>query len=350
MSEPAKILIIRLSSIGDILLSTPLIRVLRKRFPSSRIDYLTGVDFQELIQFNSNIDRVFIFDRSTGFRGLRDLRRKLLPERYDLVIDIHDSLRSKYLRSQIGAKRFVTINKRILKRIILIKLKWNLYKNIVSVEDKYIETIRAFGGKNDGEGLEIYIGENAKSKIDQLLREANFNLNRPVLGLSPSAKHFTKRWLPERFVKVAMQFVTEQKGKVVIFGGPEDHTLCNDIVSDISEKLGKSVVFDFSGKLSLLETAAAIDYCDLVLTNDTGLMHLARARKKRIVALFGPTVKEFGFFPQEENSVVIETLGLSCRPCSHIGSPKCPKGHFRCMKDIDAHLVYRKMRSLLSKG
>lgn len=347
MESLSRILIIRFSSIGDIVLSSPLVRLLRARFLESRIDYVTGTRFVELIRFNTNIDRIIEYDASTGIEGLKELKKKLHSGNYDLVVDIHNSLRSRYLRQGLGAKKIVTINKRILKRWFLVNLKWNFYDDTVPVTDRYIEPLRSFGIENDGEGLELYLPAEVITSMNEKLRRLNMKQSSNILGICPSAKHFTKRWLPERFVETGVRFSKEHNGAVMIFGGLEDRDLCAEIEKMFREQIDGERVINWTGELSLLETAAAMHHCDVVLTNDTGLMHIADAMGKKVVALFGPTVEEFGFFPQGDRCVIVEQEKLSCRPCSHIGSAKCPKKHFCCMREISVDEVYEKIQAVL---
>ena len=137
------------------------------------------------------------------------------------------------------------------------------------------------------------------------------------------------------------------RAKILVFGGRADRDSCGDIAQMINARTGSPAAESFAGRLALLETAAAMDYCTLVVSNDTGLMHLAAARKRKVLAIFGSTVKEFGFFPYGTESHVVETPGLPCRPCSTIGLPKCPEGHFRCMKDIQADMLFAAAQQLL---
>ena len=155
----------------------------------------------------------------------------------------------------------------------------------------------------------------------------------------PTAKHFTKRWLPERFVELGIKLAKQHRSKIFIFGSKSDSDYCGDIAQMINAELGSSAAESVAGMFSLLETAAALDYCGVVVSNDTGIMHIASARKKNLVAIFGSTVREFGFFPYRTKSIVVENEELSCRPCSHIGLDKCPEGHFKCMKGISAERV-----------
>jgi lipopolysaccharide heptosyltransferase II len=341
-----KTLVIRFSSIGDIVLASPLLRVLRARFPKSQIDFVTRKEYAELVRSNQNLNRTFEFDADGGFEALRRLKKTLREERYDLLVDLHDSLRSKYLRSIRGPKR-VVVDKRILERSMLVKLKKNVFKGVVSVVDRYIETLGAYGIKNDGKGLELHIPDEVLFGVSGKLAPLQLNRFEKVVALCPGARHFTKRWPADRFARVGAAFVQKLDAKVLLFGGAADEPLCKQIAWEINNQAGTERASSFAGQLGLLETAAAMQYCDVVITNDTGLMHIATAMQRKVVAIFGSTVKEFGFSPYDPGAVVVESLGLPCRPCSHIGRSECPERHFRCMTEVDPDDVYRRAKNLL---
>lgn len=336
MKTSHKTLVIRFSSIGDILLSTPLLRVLRARFPQGQIDYVTRSEYAQLVRFNANLNVTHEFNAATGFTGLRELKKKLRRERYDLVIDLHNSIRSRFLRSMRGVGSIVTINKRIKERTLLIRFKKNTYDLIVPVGDRYIETVREFGIQSDGKGPEIHIPDEILFGVSGKIAKLRLNKFEHVAGLCPFARHSTKEWPAERFIELGVKVANELNGAIMIFGGGPDKARADHMVRSLSDSLGSERIFNLTGELSLLESAAAMQYCDVIVTNDSGLMHLAEATEKKVVAMFGSTVEEFGFFPQNKNSVVLERKGLYCRPCTHIGRAQCPEGHFRCMTEITA--------------
>ena len=192
MINPQKILVIRFSSIGDIVLASPLLRVLRKRFASARIDFVIKNEYSELVSDNPNINTVYKFDSIQGFNGLRQLKNSIQREQYDLIIDIHNNLRSRYLCAGLGAFDVVKINKRVFARTMLVKFKMNLYRHVVSVADRYIEPVKKFGIENDGEGLELYIPDTTISKISDGMSSLGLNRFQTIVGFCPSAKHATK--------------------------------------------------------------------------------------------------------------------------------------------------------------
>ncbi|HVN48155.1 MAG TPA: lipopolysaccharide heptosyltransferase II [Bacteroidota bacterium] len=347
MRHPNKILIIRFSSIGDIVLATTLLRVARIKYPHAQIDFLTKREYSSLIRYNPNINNAYEFDSAGGVSSLRKMKRKLLAEQYDLVIDIHNSLRSRYVRKGI-ARKIVTIKKHVLARMMLVKFKWNMYHHIVSVADRYIETLKEYGVHNDGKGLEIYIPDQVRSGAADAVAALRLNGDEKVFGFCPAAKHATKRWPQDRFVELGIALAQRWKAKIFLFGGPEDINDCGAIANAINSATGKTSAENLCGKCSLLETAAMMKYCDVVVSNDTGLMHIAAAMKRKLVALFGSTVKEFGFFPVGTKSIVLERTDLPCRPCSHIGRASCPQKHFKCMNDISVGAVFDACSNMLA--
>ncbi len=350
MNTPGKILVLRFSSIGDIVLSSPLLRCLRTRFPGSQIDYATRREYAGLVRSNQNINYTYEFDANGGFPALHALRKRIRAEGYDLIVDIHGSLRSRYVRAFPGRAEVVTVNKREKERAALIRLKKDIYRGIVPVSRRYLEAVEPLGVADDGKGTELFIPDEILFGVSG--RMSNLKLNRfeSVIGLCPSARHATKRWPLERFGELGARCIRDMDAAVLLFGGTADVKDCESLAGMIEEKAGTGRVTDLSGKLSLLETAAAMDYCDAVVSNDSGLMHIADARQRNLVAIFGSTVRQFGFFPQGKNSVVVETAGLYCRPCSHIGRDSCPEGHFRCMKDIQVDEVMARTGQMLGRG
>lgn len=348
MRDAEKILIIRLSSIGDILLSSPLIRCLRNKFPNSQIDFLVRNDYADLVKYNPHISKVIEFDTRGGFNSLKKLTHQLKQENYNVVLDIHNSLRSRYIRCFSKPQSVHIVDKRTPARFCLVKFKLNLYKKDVPVAERYLETAKELGVENDKKGLEVFIQDNQQNKIAEKLLQLRSSDIKMIAGVAPSAKHNTKKWQAGKYVELLSRLVSEQDALILAFGGIEDKKEIDDIVNKVNQISNKQAALNFAGELSLLENAAALDYCNVVITNDTGLMHLAAARKKKVVALFGPTVREFGFFPYGTENIVIENKTVRCRPCSHIGSKACPKKHFKCMEDISSEKVYTEVKHILN--
>lgn len=346
----SKTLIIRFSSVGDIVLSTPLIRSLHRKFPQSQIDYCTRSEYGELLRTNTHLSNLIEFPAGGTFADLRRLRRTIRKSRYDLVIDIHDSLRSRFLTFGFPSVR--RINKRKLARWILVHLKRDLYSRFggdADVANRYIETLKAFGVTDDGEGTELFLPADAVRRAGDFLRDASADGGIPPIGLCPSARHETKQWPAERFAEAAAALARERSAGILLFGSAAERGRCSEIRTRILTLVPEAFVLDLSGRLTLMETAAALDRCSLVITNDSGLMHIAAARKRKLVAVFGSTTRQLGFFPPANLAIVVENPSLPCRPCSHIGRSSCPEGHFNCMNGIPVSQVLDAARTQLEQ-
>jgi heptosyltransferase-2 len=229
---------------------------------------------------------------------------------------------------------------------MLVRFKRNNYKDTVSVVDRYIEPVQKYGILNDHRGPELQLPAEIRSHALEKLNRRGIRQSDTLFGFCPSAKHLTKCWPQERFAALGLQLVKERQAKILLFGGSEDTEKCRSIARAINDFSGKVSAIDLSGEFSLIESAVAMEACALIVTNDSGLMHIACAMKKKVVAIFGSTVREFGFFPVGTESIVVERVGLYCRPCSHIGRSECPEGHFRCMNEIQIDDVLKAMQAL----
>ena len=347
---PSKTVVFRLSSIGDIVLASPLLRVLRAAAgPKARIDFVVKKEFADLVRFNHHLSVVHELDTSEGFPALQRMRETLRDESYDLILDLHNNLRTTYLRNFANTKEAFVVDKRQFERWQLVHLKRDIYRDRIHVADRYIETVREFGIENDGKGLELFIPDETQFGVSGRLAKLRLNEFEKVIGVCPGARHFTKRWPRERFAEACIRLARSLRAKLLIFGGAEDRETGAGVSDSIRREAGATAATDLTGELSLLEVAAAMDFCDAVVTNDTGLMHIACARQRKVVALFGSTVLQLGFGPYGTDSIVVENKELRCRPCSHIGRDECPKGHFKCMNEITVEDVVRSVHRILSK-
>jgi heptosyltransferase-2 len=343
----SKTLVIRFSSVGDILLSTLLVRVLRRRFPQAQIDYLVKARHAELLRGNPHLSRVLTLPDGASFREMRRLRAQVRAERYDLIFDIHDSLRSRFVCAGHPAVR--RYRKRRFARWLLIHAHRDVYRwfgGAPGVAERYLEPAAEYGIVDDGGGLEVFPGpEDVAAAADAVQGLPPGTL----VGVCPTARHQTKMWPPESFARAACLLARIPGiAAVVLLGGPDDRERCAGVAQSIRAIDAAIPVRDASGGLSLLASAALLDRCAVVLTNDSGLMHLASARHRPVVAVFGPTVRQLGFFPTGTRAEVVEHPDLACRPCSALGSERCPQSHFRCMLDIPAERVADAARRLLA--
>lgn len=329
--EFKKILIIRLSSMGDVILASPLIRAIKTRYPSAMVDFAVKKEFASLVQYNPHIHQLIQVDTSRMDESIQAVQQN----GYDWILNIQKSSRANQLLKHSGKARVTTYNKQRVNRFLLIRFKWNLYKQIQPVVERYFEAAAPFHINYDGQGTEIFYTDAEETRLTQILLEQGIGPNDPYITLCPGAKHKNKQWEPDGFAALARQIHQNQGTRIILLGGPDDKEVCNYVQSKIDVE-----VVNLAGKLSLLESAALLKKSKWVVSNDSGLMHLAQSQKTPVVAIFGPTVKEFGFFPLPGKAAVVET-NLSCRPCTKMGANACPKGHHRCMKDISADRVYQ---------
>lgn len=341
MTDVHKILIIRLSSIGDIILTTPLLRSIRETYPNASITYITKKQYAVLLADSPYISELIAFDKSDGFKGLRKIKRRLKDQHFDVCLDIHNNWRSRFLRLGLGARLITTYPKYIIRRAFLIRFRINFYRHISPVYLRYFQAARKLNVHYDGKGTEIHFPKAATEKVTGILTSLGYAFNTPLVVICPGATYFNKKWLPGGFVKTARFLRDERSAFVIIHGGRDDKELCESIAEQIGEKS-----YSLAGSLSLPESAALLKLSSLVIANDSGLLHLAQSQKRPVVGIYGPTTRELGFFPIEQNSTVVET-SLSCRPCTPKGLNYCPKGHFRCMNDITPEMVIQASISYL---
>jgi lipopolysaccharide heptosyltransferase II len=325
-SELKKILIIRLSSLGDVLLTTPLIRSIKTKNPSIQIDFIVKEQFFEAVQNNTNLSEIYKYKNSKSEKQI--LYNSILSKKYDLVIDLQNNLRSKEILKPLRCE-VLRFKKNNFKKFLLVHFKINKLKNTSQIPIRYAEA--AGVNELDNEGLDF---------CTEKLPDPELNKNENYIGLCPGAKHFTKRWPKEYFIELGKKL--EPVGyTIVLFGGTEEIQICNEIESALSNAINLS-------NTSLLQVGADMKMCKAIYTNDSGLMHLASAVNVPVIAFFGSTVKEFGFYPYKAKSIELENKNLSCRPCTHIGRNTCPKIHFKCMKEIKPELAFNSLNKLVT--
>jgi len=311
----AKFLILRFSSIGDIVLTTPVIRCLKQQYPDAEVHYVTKKSYETLLENNPHIDKVFVLEN-----GLNKMIKDLQLERYDYVIDLHNNLRTTIIKLRLGVKSF-SFDKLNLQKWLLVKFKKNLMPN-VHIVDRYMNTVESLGVKNDNKGLDYFIPEKDEMPSDWL--PENFRNGYAVYAIG--GQHETKKLPLNKMIELCQTINLP----LVLIGGKEDSIISEQLTINI-----KNIpIFDACGKCNLNQSASIIQNSELVYTHDTGMMHVAAAFKKKIVSVWGNTVPELGMYPYQTDFEVIENKDLNCRPCSKIGYNKCPLGHFKCMNDL----------------
>lgn len=312
-----KFLIIRFSSIGDIVLTTPVIRTISKQIPNSEVHFVTKKQFSSVVSTNPYIHKVHILDQSFS-----DLIKELKQENFDYIIDLHHNLRSFRIKFALQ-KIFYSFNKLNLEKWLLVNFKINRMP-AVHIVDRYLETLNSFTISNDQQGLDFFIPQNDKVSIDTL----PIQFTNGYIALVVGAGHETKQLTAEKLIQLCKLI----NYPIILLGGKSEIDK-GEFISKHSE----TNVLNACGKYNLNQSASIVEQAKLVISHDTGLMHIAAALKKKIISIWGNTVPEFGMYPYfpHPDSKIIEVKGLPCRPCSKIGYSKCPKQHFKCINNIN---------------
>ncbi|MDD5771928.1 MAG: glycosyltransferase family 9 protein [bacterium] len=319
-----KILIIRFSSIGDIVLTSPVIRAVRNKYPESHISMLVKEEFAPLIADCPYLNEVIILKTN---EPIKDLANKLKENKYDVIIDIHRNLRSIYLDYTLSVEKRLIYKKNILKRWLLLNLHLKLLDENTSVINSYFNALKPLNIENDNKGLEIWISKRDE-EIAEEFQKKYAGKDILMIGLAPFAHWETKCWPMDHYKKLVNDLSKKIECRFIIFGGPGDIEKLGSTFEDLKNKPIIAI-----NELGLMAQAALIKKCQYFIGNDTGLMHIADAAGIPLITFFGPTVKEFGFAPVGKNSVVL-SRDLKCRPCSLHGSNSCPKGTLECLKAI----------------
>lgn len=324
---PLRILIVRFSSIGDIVLTTPVIRCLKQQ-TDAEVHFLTKRSFASVLKDNPYIDRLWTIDKE-----ISELSQSLLRESFTHFIDLHGNLRTRELKTRLALNsalhlrprpRSRTFRKLNFQKFLLTRFGIDRMPD-VHIVDRYLETVAPLGVTNDGQGLDYFIAPT--DKID-LQKE---NIPTAYLAFVIGAAHATKR-LTEPQMKAFCEAIDYP---IVLLGGPAERETGDRIAKGMAHVINACGRFSLAGSASLVRQAA------VVVTHDTGMMHVAAAFRKPIVSVWGNTVPALGMYPYLPGQEALETerrrevQDLSCRPCSKIGFQECPKGHFRCIKNQD---------------
>ncbi|MCH7972851.1 MAG: glycosyltransferase family 9 protein [Bacteroidetes bacterium] len=327
LKNAKRLLIIRLSSLGDILLTTPLIRSIKKNYPEITIDFLLKKQYQDALKYNKYISNLYLFQ--TGKDEEKKSETNLKFNNYDFVIDLQNNLRSRKI---IGVLKrpIVKFNKHNFDKFLLVQFKLNKLQSLPQIPVRYTQTIPNFS--LDDEGLNLYIPEYIKTKLTN---------DKKYIGFGPGGRHFTKMWPIDYYIQLGNE-LNSNGFEIVLFGGRSDEQICKQI----KDKLPHAI--NLCNNNDLLQTATDMKKCLAVVCNDSGLMHTACSVRIPVLTFFGSTVKEFGFAPYKNKNLILENNSLTCRPCSHIGRNKCPKKHFKCMMKLSPELAFNKLQELLN--
>lgn len=312
----------RFSSIGDIILTSPVVRCLKKQL-NADIHFITKSSYIEILENNPYIDKIHSFHSS-----LNEVMRDIRKENFDWIIDLHHNLRSSKLKV-LGVKH-KSFRKLNIKKFILTTFGINFLPKL-HIVDRYMQTVSHLGIQNDNLGIDFFI-----PKRDKLtLRDIDDFFQEEYISFAIGGQHKTKILPTEKIIEICKNL----NKKIVLIGGKEDEKRGERI----QKKIGKQI-FNACGKFTINQSAYIVNQSEYIITHDTGMMHIASALNKKIISVWGNTIPDFGMYPYNPHveNKIIEVKGLSCRPCSKIGFNKCPKGHFNCMNKIDVNLFLNK--------
>nr|WKN35286.1 glycosyltransferase family 9 protein [Tunicatimonas sp. TK19036] len=331
MAKKLKILILRFSSIGDIVLTTPVPRTLKTQL-DAEVHYCTKKKYRGILEHNPYIDKIHVLDEK-----LSELVQQLKKEGFDYIIDLHNNLRTQLIKKRMGVRSY-SFPKLNVEKWLMVNFKINKLPN-VHIVDRYMETVAPLGVKMDSLGLDYFIP--AKDEVERSwLPETH---QKEYVAYAIGAQYNTKKLPVDRIIELCDKI----NKPIILLGDKNDAEVGEQVTrfferNEISEPLEsklfelnkKTIVFNACGKFNLNQSASIVQQADYVFTHDTGLMHIASAFKKNIFCIWGNTIPAFGMYPYRTKFTILENNKVPCRPCSKIGYQRCPKKHFRCMRDI----------------
>ncbi|MES2680652.1 MAG: glycosyltransferase family 9 protein [Bacteroidota bacterium] len=321
MMVPKKILIVRFSSIGDIVLTTPVIRCLHQQLPGTEIHFVCKAVFASVLDGNPYIHLLHTFKKD-----ISELYEALKSENFDLLVDLHKNLRSFRLKRKLKTRSF-SFNKINFNKFLAVNFKMLGQLPDVHIVDRYLSTVAPLGVQNDGQGLDYFPAEKDQVAVSELFPAGASSFVALVVGGS----YYTKQIPMNKLQKICDQLNLP----VVLLGGKEDQAIGEELQARYPTAVNAC------GRYTINQSASVIRQAAWVITSDTGMMHIASAFNKKIISVWGNTVPEFGMGPYlpAPESMILEVKALECRPCSKLGYHECPLGHFKCMNDIDVSVV-----------
>ena len=334
---PPRVLIVRFHSMGGVLLTTPLIRAIRARHPSCDIMVLTERRYAPLVSANPHVTEVVETGRR---RGVRQLASHLRRQHFTHLLDLQRDARSLVLRGLVRGHWGLSQTDRV-QRLVMIRTKRNLYHEVLPLPERFFAAARDLEVTPDTGPPELFLADEAVEQAKTWLEQAGVPSDSPFIAMAPGASRATRRWPPEYFVNLVKK-VTATGAYVVIVGGANESKLASEIALRAGPHAASA-----AGALGLQATGGVLKRAAALIAGDTGLLHLGTAVGTPVVAIFGPTVRQFGWFPYQAHASVVER-DLACRPCSSRGTAECPLKHHQCMKAIKPDDVFNVMARILA--
>ena len=337
-TDDPRILIIRLSSMGDIILTTPALAALKAHYPRAQLDFVVKERYAELLQGNPHIHRLFLLSQTDG---LLSLGRRLRRQGYQIVLDLHANLRSRMLSALLPSPKKLRYGKLALRRRAMVRGRHRSAES-PHVVDLYLKCLQPLGIDEPRGRPGLYLSDDDREFREKFYGQHRLGDSGPLVGFHPGARWPGKRWPADMFCSLGRLLKKRQGTGVLVFGGPGEE----DLAGQVAEGIQPST--PVAANLSLRQLMALISGCALFVTNDSGPMHMATALGVPVVAIFGPTQPMLGFWPLGDEDVVL-TAGLPCSPCSLHGERKCPRGSWECLQRVKVEDVLGAALGILDK-
>lgn len=345
MREYKKIGVWQTAFLGDAVLTLPMVTALKDRFPDAEIHFFVRKGIESLFENQPELSAVHGFDKRGAQKSLRDalqFGRKIGRRRFDLWISAHTSFRSALVSRATGIERRIGYNSPWFNKFAYTENVVRGFDRLEEVE-RLFQLVRPLDIPPVAPKIQLRHSAQAMTHADMFWKE--YSVQEPVLGIHPGSTWPTKCWPVQYFSEIVSRAV-DSGVRVIVFAGPDETEVAAQVIQGANVTNNEHMVINLAGKLSLPQLAAYLGRLNAYLTNDSGPMHLAWAQDTPLVALFGPTVRELGFFPRGENSTVLETQ-LSCRPCGLHGHKQCPEGHHDCMQKLTPDVVWAALNEKL---
>ena len=335
---PKKILVIQTAFIGDVILTLPMIHVLKWNVQGSEVDVMCIPSAENIFKNNPDINKLILFDKKGTDKGIRGFRRILgeIKNKYDIIIAPHRSLRTALLVKFSGCKETISFDRSSYNKV---------YTHKVAYQDNAHEIVRNLSllaplGIERKEIIrpELYLSISEREAVERYLESQRIEDYEKFITIAPGSVWFTKAFPEKKFIKM-LDFLASVDMKIIFVGGTMDAGL-SGILKVGSKNFN---LYNAAGRLTILQSAELIRRSSVLVTNDSAPLHIANAVGTKVIALFGATIPEFGFYPIGKDDVIFETKGLKCRPCGIHGGNKCPIETFVCMEKIDEFDVCREI-------
>ena len=339
-----RILIIQTAFIGDVILTLPIVKVLKENYENCKIDFLCIPQMSNLLENNPNINDLIIYDKKGTDKGAKNLFKIIKTVRrgnYDIILTPHRSFRSAIISFFSKCKKTISFDKSSMSFLYTDRVEYVERSHEIVRNLKLLEPL----GINESEIVkpDLYPNEKDKQVVDDFLKKYGLSEKEKFIIIAPGSVWFTKRFPEEKFVTL-LDYFTVDSIKIILIGSESDRELCERILSDSKNKN----IYNLAGELSLLQSAELIKRAKLLITNDSAPLHIANSVGIKVIAIFGATVPAFGFYPYGKNDVVFEINGLDCRPCAIHGGNKCPVKTFDCLLKINEKEIYRTLLKMMS--